>query len=86
MTNRRLYRSSENSQIAGVCGGLGEYLNVDPTLIRLAFLLMFVMGGPGLLLYIILWVVMPKAPDYDDEEYFFETKRKRKNEEFHEDF
>ena len=44
--------------VAGVAGGLAEYFNVDPTLIRLLFVVMSLAGGPGLLLYIILWVVM----------------------------
>jgi phage shock protein C len=77
---RRLYRSRENNQIAGVCGGIGEYLNIDPTLIRIIFVLMAFFGGPGLLLYILFWVVMPEEP----EEIVY-RKRKRKNDEYYED-
>jgi phage shock protein C len=58
---KRLYRSKQDRQIAGVCGGLAEYFNVDATLIRLGFLLLTLMGGPGLLLYIILAIVVPEA-------------------------
>jgi len=56
---RKLERSRTNSRIAGVCGGLGEYLDVDPTLVRLAFILLALYGGHGILLYIILMLVMP---------------------------
>jgi phage shock protein C len=56
---RKLERSRTNSRIAGVCGGLGEYLDVDPTLVRLAFVLLALYGGHGILLYIVLMLVMP---------------------------
>ena len=55
----QLTRSRSDRMIAGVCGGLARYFNVDPSLIRLAFALAFVFGGSGLLLYLILWVVLP---------------------------
>ncbi|MBK8024100.1 MAG: PspC domain-containing protein [Chloroflexi bacterium] len=58
---KRLLRSRTNRQLAGVCGGLGEYFGVDPTLIRVAFVLMFIFGGTGLLLYIILALVIPEG-------------------------
>ena len=60
MENKKLYRSSTNYKLAGVCGGIGEYFNIDPTLIRLAWILFSVMGGAGLLAYIIAAIVMPK--------------------------
>jgi phage shock protein PspC (stress-responsive transcriptional regulator) len=47
--------------IAGVCGGLGEYLNVDPILFRVLFVLALILGGSGLLVYIILWIVIPEG-------------------------
>lgn len=56
----RLTRSHSNSMIAGVCGGLGEYLNVDPILFRILFVLALIVGGSGLLVYIILWIVIPE--------------------------
>jgi phage shock protein PspC (stress-responsive transcriptional regulator) len=62
-TNKRLYRSRTDRKLAGVCGGLGEYFNVDPTLVRVLFVLATLAGGPGLLLYIVLWLVMPEASD-----------------------
>jgi len=60
MENKKLYRSSTNYKLAGVCGGIGEYFNIDPTLIRLAWILFSVMGGAGVLAYIIAAIVMPK--------------------------
>lgn len=61
METRRLARSRSNRVIAGVCGGLGEYLGIDPTIIRIIFVLLALPGGaPGVLPYLILWVVMPE--------------------------
>lgn len=62
MTNKRLYRSRQDRMIAGVCGGIGHYLNIDPTLIRLALLLLAIWGGGGILVYIIAWIVIPEEP------------------------
>jgi phage shock protein C len=59
--SRKLYRSRTNRQLAGVCGGLAEYFSVDPTLVRVLFVVFAVMG-PGALAYLILWVVVPDAP------------------------
>lgn len=59
-SNKQLKRSVINRQWAGVAGGLAEYFNVDPTLVRLAFVLFTLLGGPGLLVYIILWLVIPE--------------------------
>jgi phage shock protein C len=57
---RKLFRSNTDKMIAGVCGGLGEYLNVDPTLIRLLFVLAVLAGfGSSVLLYIIMMVIVP---------------------------
>ena len=57
----RLYRSTTNKVLAGVCGGLGEYFNVDPTLIRVGFVLLALPGGlPGIIPYLILWIVVPQ--------------------------
>lgn len=60
-TNKRLTRSYHNRQLAGVCGGIGESFGVDPTLIRLALVLFTLLGGAGVLLYLVLWVIMPDA-------------------------
>jgi phage shock protein C len=61
---RTLYRSRTNRQIAGVCGGLAQYFNIDATLIRVIFAVLAVMGGSGLLIYLILWLVVPEEPQY----------------------
>jgi phage shock protein C len=60
---RQLYRSAKNQMLAGVCAGLGEYLNMDPTVVRLIFLLLFFVTGPGgLLAYFIMMLVIPTEP------------------------
>ena len=60
MEQKRLYKSSTNRVLCGVCGGIGEYFNVDPTIIRLIFVL-FVFGvGSGLLAYIVAAIIMPE--------------------------
>ena len=56
----RLYRSKTNRIIAGVCGGLGDYFKVDPTLIRLLWVLLTLSGGAGLVAYIIAWAIIPE--------------------------
>lgn len=58
----KLYRSKSNRIIAGVCGGLGEYFKVDPTLIRLLWVLLSLSGGAGVVAYIIAWVIIPEEP------------------------
>ena len=59
---RKLYRSKTNRQVAGVCGGLAEHFNVDATLIRVLFVVLAVLGGSGLLLYLAMWIIIPKEP------------------------
>lgn len=60
---KRLYRSTTDAKIAGVCGGLGEYFNIDPTIIRVIFFILLLPGGLlGLVPYGILWVVVPRKP------------------------
>ena len=59
-----LQRSRQNRRIAGVCGGLAEWLGWDPTIVRVLYILVSILSVafPGILVYLILWVVMPKAP------------------------
>lgn len=57
---KKLYRSKKNRRIAGVCGGIGEYFNIDPTLIRLFWILFIFVGGSGILAYIIAWIIIPE--------------------------
>ena len=60
MTDKKLFRSKNDRKIAGVCGGLGEYFNIDPTLIRILFLILLLFGGGGFLLYVICWIAVPE--------------------------
>ena len=59
---KKLYRSTENRVIAGVCGGIAEYFDIDPTLVRLAWVLFCVLGGSGLLAYIVAAIIIPEGP------------------------
>jgi len=59
--SRRLYRDPENSVIGGVCGGLAAYFSVDPVIFRLLFVIFFFAGGASILVYAILWIVLPRA-------------------------
>lgn len=59
---KRLTRSSIDKKIAGVCGGLAEYFDIDPTLIRVLWLLLVLCGGTGVLAYLILWIALRVAP------------------------
>ena len=60
MNNKKLYRSMADKKLCGVCGGLGEYFEVDPTLIRLLWVIFTFMGGAGLLAYIICAIIVPQ--------------------------
>jgi len=60
--NKKLYRSQTDRILAGVCGGLGQYLGLDPTVIRVIFAVLTVFSGTGLLLYIILMLIIPLEP------------------------
>ena len=61
MTYKRLTRSITERKIAGICGGLGDYFGIDPNIVRVAFLFLLLFGGGGLLLYIILWIILPEV-------------------------
>jgi phage shock protein PspC (stress-responsive transcriptional regulator) len=58
----RLYRSTTDRKIAGVCGGLAEYFDIDPVLVRAVFVALALIGGLGLLLYVLLWIAVPRQP------------------------
>lgn len=74
--SKKLYRSRNDRMIAGVCGGLADYFNVDSSLIRLAVLFIFLFQGIGLIAYIIAWVVMSEEPLKNEyrmpDEYYIE--------------
>ncbi len=59
MESKKLYRKSNGSVIGGVCAGLGDYFNVDKVLIRLLWTLAVVIGGVGLIAYLIAWIIIP---------------------------
>jgi phage shock protein C len=59
---KRLMRSSTDKKLGGVCAGLAEYFDMDTTLVRVLWLLVVLCGGTGILLYVILWIVLPLAP------------------------
>lgn len=58
---KRMYRDPDNSVLGGVCGGIGAYTDVDPVIFRILFVVAFLGFGAGLLIYIILWIVIPEA-------------------------
>ena len=57
---KKLYRSTKNKRIAGVCGGIAEYLDVDPTIVRLIWIFACFLGAAGILAYLIAWIIMPE--------------------------
>jgi len=57
---KKLYKSENNKVIGGVCGGLGEYFGIDPTILRIIAVVLIFFHGAGLLLYLIAWICMPK--------------------------
>lgn len=62
MPRKKLYRSRENAMLGGVCAGLAEYFDVDPSLIRLATVILLFAGGTGILAYIVAWIIIPQGP------------------------
>jgi phage shock protein PspC (stress-responsive transcriptional regulator) len=84
MTNKKLYRNNEDSIIAGVCGGLADYFEVDVTLIRVIFVLLLIGGGSGFLIYLVLWLITPlkneEETDFKEEagELLEKTAKKTK--------
>ena len=59
---KRLYRSRTNRMLGGVAGGIGEYLDADPTVIRLLFVLSVLFVGTGFLAYLVMWLIIPEKP------------------------
>lgn len=58
--NKRLYRSNSNRVLGGVCGGIGDYLDIDPIFVRIFFILFLIAQGFGFLVYVILWIILPR--------------------------
>lgn len=59
---KKLYKSNQNKMIDGVCGGIAEYFGIDPTVVRLIWALFSLMGGSGILAYIIAAIIIPRSP------------------------
>ena len=59
---RRLYKSNTNKMLDGVCGGIAEYFDIDPPLVRLAWVLFCALGGSGVLAYIVAAIIIPRSP------------------------
>jgi phage shock protein PspC (stress-responsive transcriptional regulator) len=64
-TSQRLVRRTDQRMIAGVAAGMADYFDIDPTLVRLGFVLLTFFGGSGVILYLVMWVVMPKPEHVD---------------------
>lgn len=62
MNGKKLYRNTENKMLAGVCSGIADYFDIDPTLVRLGWVLFSLLGGSGLLAYIIAAIIIPDTP------------------------
>lgn len=66
MEKKKLYRSTTDKRIGGVCGGVAEYFGIDSTLVRLLVALCVLMLGTGVLVYLIAWLIIPRKPDYTE--------------------
>jgi len=64
---KRLYRSGREKILGGVCGGIAEYFNVDPVLIRLLWVILSLGWGTGIIAYIIAWIIIPENPDHKQD-------------------
>lgn len=63
---KKLYRSTDDRWLAGVCGGLAKYFNVDPTLVRVIFVILALIGLGGVIIYLLLWVIIPPEPTAEE--------------------
>ena len=61
--NKRLYKSNDNKMLDGVCGGIGEYFGMDPTLVRLAWVLFCALVGIGVIAYLLAAIIIPRRPE-----------------------
>ena len=64
---KKLYRSTDDRWLAGVCGGLAKYFNIDPTLVRVIFIVLALIGLGGVILYLLLWVLIPQEPTEEEQ-------------------
>lgn len=63
--NKKLYRSRKDKMLGGVSGGLADYFDIDPTLVRVLFVLSLIFGGMGFIAYVILWIIVPEEPFFN---------------------
>lgn len=61
---KKLYRSTQQRVLGGVCAGFAQYFNLDPILVRILFVLAFFFGASGLLIYIVSWILMPPSSEF----------------------
>ena len=73
---KRLYRKCNEKILAGVCAGLGDYFGIDPTIVRIIFLILVFAGLGGVLVYIILWIITPEEPLISEETIDVQGKEK----------
>lgn len=66
-TPKRLYRNPNNRVIAGVCSGIADYFNMEPTWVRIIFLILLLAFGATLIVYLVLWLIVPQKPSDTDE-------------------
>ncbi|GAJ18959.1 unnamed protein product, partial [marine sediment metagenome] len=71
---KRVYRSRKDCMIAGICGGIAEYFDIDPTLVRIIAVLTIFLNGLGLIAYVIAWILIPQNPEPLAEEEISEKK------------
>jgi phage shock protein C len=64
---KKLYRSTDDRWLAGVCGGLAKYFNIDPTLVRVIFIVLALIGLGGVILYLLFWVFIPPEPTEEEQ-------------------
>lgn len=62
--SKKLYKSNKNKMLDGVCGGIGEYINIDPTIVRLGWVVFCALVGSGIIAYIIAAIIIPRNPEY----------------------
>jgi phage shock protein C len=77
MAEKHLVRSKTNRMVAGICGGIGEYFNTDPNLIRVIWIIITVLSGffPGILAYILVWIIVPEGGEEDTIEATYSIKQ-----------
>ena len=72
---KRLYRSESDRKIAGICGGLAEYFDIDPVIPRVVFVALLIGAGSGLLLYLIMWFIIPTESEIKPTTHGTDTKK-----------